>query len=211
MSAQQRVVAYRRKTAAERKQELINAGISCLGKGGMSAFTIDNICGEAEVSRGLINHHFRTKEELLVSIYADLTEHLVDEQIDDADARACLRRIIDTSFDAASFNTANLRAWLAIWSEVGNNDELNALHRSRYLSYSARISAALDRLAAELSLQLDCRGLARQVVALIDGLWLEYCLHSEGFSLDDARRDCIGLLAAYGIDLGADEKRGSIR
>lgn len=197
-----RDAAYRRKTAEQRKQELVAAGISCLGQGGISAFTIDRICREARVSRGLINHHFRSKEALLVRIYADMTSHLVDER-PCSDARARLRRIIDTSFDPAGFDRARLRAWLAIWAEVGNNEALNALHRERYRSYSARISAALDEIASNSGLDIDCTSLARQVVALIDGLWLEHCLHSESFSLADAKNDCLGLLAAYGIELAS--------
>lgn len=202
MASRQHNVAYRRKTAEQRKQELVAAGIACLGKGGISSFTIDNICREADVSRGLINHHFNSKEELMVQIYADMTAHLVD-QTAATDARERLRSIVDASFDVSSFNTSNLRAWLAVWAEVGNNDALASLHRSRYRNYSARISGALGQIALELDLDIDTTSIARQMVALIDGLWLEYCLHSEGFSLDDARRDCIDLLAAYGIDLDA--------
>lgn len=200
MTMAERNIAYRRKTADQRKQELVAAGITCLGKGGISAFTIDQICREAEVSRGLINHHFKTKEDLLVRIYADMTAHLVE--ISPAQgARNRLRTIVDSSFDADSFSTANLRAWLAIWSEVANNESLNALHRGRYEGYTSLIAAALDEISEEQGIEIYSTRLARQVVALIDGLWLEYCLHSEGFSLDDARRDCLDLLRAYGIEL----------
>jgi len=195
-----RTVAYRRKNADERKRDLVAAGIACLGKGGISAFTIDRICREAGVSRGLVNHHFRSKEDLLVRIYADMTAHLVN-QPPEVDAATQLLAIIDGSFDAGSFNRSNLRAWLAIWAEVSNHQALNALHRSRYRRYTARISAAIDELAADSELDLDSVSLARQVVALIDGLWLEYCLHSEGFSLAEAKRDCIDLLAVNGIVL----------
>lgn len=198
----ERTVAYRRKSADERKRDLVAAGIACLGKGGISAFTIDRICREASVSRGLINHHFKSKEDLLVRIYADMTAHLV-QALPEADAAAQLQAIIDNSFDAGSFNRSNLRAWLAIWAEVSNNQALNALHRNRYQRYTQRISAAIDELAARCGLALDSASLARQVVALIDGLWLEYCLHSEGFSLAEAKRDCIDLLLVNGIVLPA--------
>ncbi len=204
MAQAQREVAYRRKTADQRKQDLIDAGIACLGQGGISAFTIDRICRQARVSRGLVNHHFKSKEELLVRIYAEMTAHLV-EQDAQLDAGQRLLGIVESSFDAASFNTDNLRAWLAIWAEVGNNEDLNRLHRNRYRNYTARISSALSSVAQQRDLDLDSAAVARQVVALIDGLWLEYCLHSEGFSLEDARRDCLALLAAYGVDLRANE------
>ncbi len=200
MSMARSNIAYRRKTADQRKQELIAAGITCLGKGGISAFTIDRICREADVSRGLINHHFKSKEDLLVSIYADMTAHLVEVSVEQ-DARDRLRTIIDTSFDSDSFSTNNLRAWLAIWAEVANHEALNALHRGRYRVYTSLIATALDEISKQQGIEINSARLARQVVALIDGLWLEYCLHSEGFSLDDARRDCLDLLSAYGIEL----------
>ena len=193
-----KTVAFRRKTAQQRRQELIQAGIACLGKGGMSAFTIDQICKQAEVSRGLINHHFTTKEELLTCIYADMTDHLVQDSNFD-DARLQLAEIIETSFDEQSFNRPNLCAWLSIWGEVATNDMLNSLHQSRYRKYKSRIANALTSITEAERSELDADSVARQLIALIDGLWLEYCLHSAGFSLAGAKADCYRFLQSHGI------------
>jgi TetR/AcrR family transcriptional repressor of bet genes len=193
-------VAYRRKTAQQRRQELIQAGIICLGKGGMSAFTIDRICKQAGVSRGLINHHFKTKEDLLTCIYADMTDHLVQGSTSD-EPRQQLAEFIDTSFDEQSFNRSNLRAWLSIWGEVATNDTLNALHQKRYHLYKSRIANALTRIAETDKTELDADSVARQLIALIDGLWLEYCLHSAGFSLAAARTDCYRFLQSHGATI----------
>lgn len=199
----EKTTAYRRKTAVQRRQELIQAGIACLGKGGLSAFTIDRICREAGVSRGLINHHFKTKEELLLQVYAVMTEHLIVSETVSAGA-AQLVEIVHVSFDERSFSRSNLRAWLAIWAEVANHAELNALHRRRYRDYKLRIVTALQAVAAAQGLVLDAESVARQMIALIDGLWLEHCLHSTSFSLVDAQRDCYRFLHANGIDLTAE-------
>jgi hypothetical protein len=48
-------------------------------------------------------------------------------------------------------------------------------------------------------LELVVDNVARQLIALIDGLWLEYCLHSEGFSLAAAKTDCYWFLQSHGI------------
>ncbi len=190
--------AFSRKSADDRRRQLIDAGIACLAKGGMSAFTIDQICREAGVSRGLINHHFNSKDELLVRIYADMTDHLVNGA-ERFQAMPPLVAIVELSFDEASFNRSNLRAWLSIWGQVASNPELNALHRQRYGSYSERIKSALG----EVSTTLDIDSVARQFIALIDGLWLEYCLNSEGFSLRAAKDDCYRFLRAQGIEFDA--------
>jgi AcrR family transcriptional regulator len=193
-------IAYRRKSAVQRRQELIQAGITCLGKGGMSAFTIDQICKQAGVSRGLINHHFKTKEDLLTCIYADMTDHLVQESNSD-EPRQQLAQIIEFSFDEQSFNRSNLRAWLSIWGEVATNEALNSLHQSRYHKYKSRIAKALTSIATTDRTELDADSVARQLIALIDGLWLEYCLHSAGFSLAAARADCYRFLHSHGVTI----------
>jgi AcrR family transcriptional regulator len=195
-----KATAYRRKSAPQRRQELIKAGITCLGKGGISAFTIDQICKQAGVSRGLINHHFKTKEDLLICIYADMTDHLAQDFNSD-EPRQQLAEIIDTSFDEQSFNRSNLRAWLSIWGEVATNEVLNSLHQSRYRKYKARIAKALAGIAKTDRTGLDADSVARQLIALIDGLWLEYCLHSAGYSLAAAKADCYRFLQSHGINI----------
>ena len=199
---------YRRKSAAERRDELIAAGIVCLGRGGMAGFTIDQICKQAGISRGLINHHFNTKDELLVAIYACMTDHLIYEYDCENDLEL-LESIIETSFDEESFNRSNLRAWLAIWGQVASNEALSKLHKLRYDHYKETIKTALRRIsngmpngmANGMPNHFEVDSVARQMIAIIDGLWLEYCLHSDGFTLAAARADCCRFLSAYGIEI----------
>jgi AcrR family transcriptional regulator len=197
--------AFSRKSASDRRQELIAAGIACLGRGGMSAFTIDQICKQAGVSRGLINHHFKSKDDLLTCIYAELTDHLLFES-DAGDARGLLASIIETSFDEESFNRSNLRAWLSIWGQVASNEALNDLHRRRYGAYKASIKSALADNSTSNAVDFDADSVARQLIALIDGLWLEYCLHSDGFSLRAAKADCYRFLLAHGVNVATSDK-----
>jgi AcrR family transcriptional regulator len=198
MQQPKNAAAYRRKTVRQRRQELIDAGIACLGEGGMSAFTIDRICRKAGVSRGLINHHFRTKDDLLLKIYESMTAHLVDK-VEDGEPLDVLRQVIASNFDESAFDAGNLRAWLTVWGEVATNQGLQALHRERYAVYKSRIEGALRALAGAEDRTPDNDSLARQLIALIDGLWLEYCLHPGEFTLAMARNDCHHLLRAQGI------------
>ncbi len=186
-------VKYRRKNSHSRRQDLIAAGIRCLGEGGISNFTIDKICKQANVSRGLINHHFKSKDEFLLCIYDQMTAHLVEID-NNASAQQHIVGLIERSFDQNSFEKSNLRAWLAIWGEVATHTELRQLHESRYQIYKNNLVHSVDELAKAKSINIDADTVARQLIALIDGLWLEYCLHSNSFSLDAARNDCYQFL-----------------
>jgi hypothetical protein len=63
------------------------------------------------------------------------------------------------------------------------------------------MAAAIGDIAAELGLDVAAESLARQLIALIDGLWLEYCLHPDEFTLAMAREDCYQLLRLNGVAL----------
>ena len=189
----EKTVKYRRKDSQSRRQELITAGIRCLSKGGMSGFTIDKICKEANVSRGLINHHFKSKEDLLICIYDHMTTYLVvfDESLD---AEQRLLSLVSDSFDSNSFEKSNLRAWLAIWGEVATHKALKQLHENRYQIYHQNLSEIIDEIASVRMLTVNASSIARQLIALIDGLWLEYCLHSDGYTLENAAQECYQFL-----------------
>lgn len=189
--------AFERKSSVLRREELIAAGIICLGQGGMSAFTIDQICKQARVSRGLINHHFSSKDDLLLCIYAQMTDYLVRDVSHEAPHEQ-ITGFIESSFDKNSFKKSNLRAWLAIWGEVATNPELKSLHQERYQGYRQQLMTALSAL---VQTELKVESIARQLIALIDGLWLEYCLHSEGFSLYAAKSDCYQFLQQQGVNI----------
>ncbi len=188
-----KTVSYCRKTPADRRHDLILAGIACLSKGGMSAFTIDKISKQANVSRGLINHHFRTKDELLVCIYADMTEYLVKKQPDTFPQQQ-LEMLIEENFDEKTLKKSYLRAWLAIWGEIATNPALRSLHERRYKKYKSRLTAAIRGIAKSRDVRINASDIARQLIALIDGLWLAYCLHADSFSLKVAKNNCYQFL-----------------
>jgi hypothetical protein len=57
----------RKKDVAEwRRQQLIIATLLCMAENGIQQTTIEEITSRANVSRGLIRHHFKNKRELLI-------------------------------------------------------------------------------------------------------------------------------------------------
>ena len=60
---------FRRYASEVRAAMLVEAGLATLAEGGITAFTVDNICRRAQASRGLIAHHFGGKDGLLVAVY----------------------------------------------------------------------------------------------------------------------------------------------
>lgn len=209
MAAARRAPRFTRKETAVRRGELIEAALACLSDGGLSAFTIDRICREAGVSRGLISHHFDGKDGLLLAVYETLTAHLSEASLAGlrrlgATPAERLAELIEASFRPEIFNRRHLRAWLALWSEAATDPRLQAAHRARYADYRSSLANALRALARERGRAVDAKRLATMLIGLIDGLWLEWCLNPDAVSRKEARAACSELIESRLGPLAAD-------
>ena len=185
---------------------LIDAATRCLSEGGIAAFTVDRICKEAKVSRGLINHYFPNKDDLLVAIYKASLYASVNAAIAEAQKltgekgakppELILAAIVDANFSSDYFSKDNLLVWLSLWGEIATNAKLRSTHRKLYASYRQALAQAIDAVAVSRGRQIDAASLARSFIALVDGLWLEWCLDSRAVSAPAARQSCYELLEA---------------
>ena len=191
---------FARVDADLRRQMLIEAAIRCLAEGGIAAFTVDRISREANVSRGLINHHFDGISGLLIEVYEAMTQSMLaagrETLFFEGGPEERLTAVIDTMFRAPMFSKSSLRAWLALWGEVATNPRLKASQRKSYDAYRRAIGDALSEIAKARKVKLDGEALAMTVIALIDGLWIEWCLDSSVVDRDTARAAVYAVLEA---------------
>lgn len=192
---------YTREAPQVRRRLLIEAATRCLEKGGIQAFTIDRIRREAGVSRGLISHHFAGKDDLLVAVYQavlyeTMTQHITHLAAMPRDAPALhrLRALVDTSFLPETFERYNFLVWLALWGEIAKNPRLRTVRREHYETRRHHLAAEIADVAAGRNLTVDASGLAGSFIALLDGLWLEWCQDGEVVSPRQARAACWDLL-----------------
>jgi TetR/AcrR family transcriptional repressor of bet genes len=191
---------FSRESPETRRRLLIEAAERCLAAHGIQGFTIDRICREAGVSRGLISHYFAGKDALLVAVYRSSLYGAITDRMAVAGSAATptarLAAMIDVAFLPETFRRANLLVWLALWGAVATNPKLQKVHRSLYRDYRARLAEEIAAVAAERRMTLDAAALARNAIALIDGLWLEWCLDPHALTPADARAACLGLIEA---------------
>lgn len=165
---------------------LIEAATRCLSRGGIGAFTVDAICREAKISRGLINHYFDSLDGLLVEVYKSSLYASVNAQVSEARRRRAesagwspelsLAALIRSNFSPDYFNRGNLLIWLSLWGEIAVNIRLKAAHSELYDAYRAELAKDIAAVAVARGKHVDAPALARNFIALVDGLWLEWCL-----------------------------------
>lgn len=188
---------FRRYSSETRAAMLVDAGLRCLARGGITAFTIDQICAEAQVSRGLITHHFGAKDGLLVACYATMYDRFTAVLHPPGGTAPDLVHLVEANFAPEVFNPDSLRIWLALWGEIANHSALRDVHRSRYQDFLFIVAEAVSGFAQSRGKTVNAHTIAVLFIALSDGLWLEQGIDPTVLSRDAARMACYQFLESF--------------
>jgi TetR/AcrR family transcriptional regulator, transcriptional repressor of bet genes len=189
---------YARLSSAQRRAMLIDAGLACLARDGILGFTIDRICVEAKVSRGLITHHFRSIDGLLAAVYETIYGKMLADLETPKPAgvkpEQRIVAIIDVMFSREFFNRESLNIWLALWGEMANNPALLKVHRRQYARYRIDVENALNDVALARGIAINTNLVATMFISLVDGLGLEWCIEPKLLSARVAKDACYKML-----------------
>ena len=188
--------AFERQLPEARQLELIEATIECLKRFGHEGLSIRRIAAQAGVSIGLINHHFPNKNGLVAQAYVHFNSQLFRklrlavEQAPPA-PRKRLSAFLHASFSAPNLDQDVLAVWVVFWGMHRHSREIQRVHEQAYGGYLALVHELLEAAYREgerfpLELRLSAIGLT----ALLDGLWLEWCLNPRTFAPDEAIALC---------------------
>jgi TetR/AcrR family transcriptional regulator, transcriptional repressor of bet genes len=189
---------YERQLPEQRRQELIDATIECLKRYGHEGLSMRAIATEAGVSLGLINHHFPNKDELIAAAYRHFNTVLVDGlkaavHKAPAEARARLRAFLRASFSRPNLDPETLAVWVVFWGMYRHSPLIQGVHRESYQGYVQLLKDMLAELlqgAGPRAPNVDLRLAAIGLTALLDGLWLEWCLEPATFRPAEAIALC---------------------
>jgi len=187
---------YERQVASDRREALVEAAIESLKRHGHEGLSVRRIAAEAGVSIGLINHHFPNKDTLVAESYRAFSRKLADGFEDAVAAagphpRARLRAYFNAFFSRPNLDPQVLTAWIVYWSLVQVSPEMRAVHEEEGRGYGNVLGRLLADLARERGrVQPDLRLAVAGVTALLDGLWLKWCLDPESFRPKEAAALC---------------------
>lgn len=181
------------------RQQLILATVEVIAASGFADMTLAKVSQEASVSRGLVNFHFQSKEQLLV----ETLRYLIEEYraswtraIERASGpRDKFLALIRADFSPTVCNRKKIAVWYAFWGE--------AKSRPTYMDVCAKADGAfaetIERLCHELveegGYSIDASLAARGLRCITDGLWLELLMSPQQFRRDVSIRTCLQYMA----------------
>jgi TetR/AcrR family transcriptional repressor of bet genes len=202
---------FERQLPRERRQALIVATIQSLKRHGHEGLSVRRISAEAGVSIGLINHHFPKKDMLIAQAYRHFNSELVGGMRAaalqaPASARARLRAFFKATFSPPNLDRDVLTVWIVFWGLYRHSPEIQKVHGETYREHIDLVRAMLADWAAETGkLRFSLRLAATGLTAMIDGLWLEWCLDPANFRPAEA----IALCEFWIDSLGAEVLQGT--
>jgi TetR/AcrR family transcriptional regulator, transcriptional repressor of bet genes len=162
-------------TLETRRREFTIATLESIRKHGYINSTINTISEESGLSRGLISHYFKNKDDLLLFAFRYLTEllekfhrHVVSSWGGDSH----FDKLLASSMVPFLREQPYREVWLHFWSAARLKPEVSEVHRRLWGNYRSSIERRITVVVQERNLNLNIRNTALMYTQLIDGLWL---------------------------------------
>ena len=196
MSGAARKPRFERQVASDRREALVDAAIDCLKRHGQEGLSVRRIATAAGVSVGLINHHFPGKDSLVAEAYRTFSRRFTsgfEAAVEAAgpDPRERLRAFFNTVFSRPNLDPEVLTAWVVFWGLLRVSPQMRAVYEEEGRGYGDLLGRLLSDFArASGHPTADLRLSIVALTALLDGLWLDWCLDSSSFRPKEAAALC---------------------
>lgn len=190
-----------RKASKEtRRQQLIEATIDSLAKRGYAETTLADVADGAGLSRGIVNFHFESKENLLIATLQYMADEYANHwnsALDKAGGSAATRlwALVMADFDRKICTKRKLAAWCAFWGEAKSRPTYQALCGARDVKYQETVISLCTALKEEGGYQYVPETMALAVCATLEGLWLRLMM-GDGTTREDALSAAIEAIVA---------------
>lgn len=187
---------FRREAPEERRRQLGEAALRCIVRNGNAGVSLRQVAAEACVTQGLITHHFGEINELVAYAFDIMSEGLMNRMMQAVEAagekpRDRLDAFIDVSFSPMLFDKDVLGVWVVFWGLILHSPRMSAAQKNEYSGYLSTVGRLISDVAREEGFEIgDERLTAISFTAIMDGLWLAWCLNPNSFAPEDGIRIC---------------------
>ncbi len=189
---------FRREAPEERRRQLGEAALRCILRNGNAGVSLRQVAAEAGVTQGLITHHFGEINELVAYAFDIMSEGLMSQIMQAVEAagerpRDRLNAFIDVSFSPMLFDKDVLGVWVVFWGLILHSPRMSAAQKNEYSGYLSTVGTLIADVAREEGFEIgDEKLTAISFTAIMDGLWLAWCLNPNSFAPEDGIRICHG-------------------
>jgi AcrR family transcriptional regulator len=170
-------------TAEHRRAQMLTAALEVISERGYADTRIADVAERAGVSPALVIYYFKTKDQLLTEAirrYEDAWYEVGQRRMAELPtAAARIEEIVAMSClpEADPEPGSSWQLWLDFWAQAARNDEVATVRRKSDERWRDEIAGlVLSGQAAGEFREVDARGFAVTLTALLDGLTVQIAL-----------------------------------
>lgn len=178
----------RRESKAFRRQQLINATIDTLAKKGFAATTLVDVANRANLSRGIVNFHFESKEKLLLATIEFIAEAYGEnwraelEKVKDGSSAEKMHALVHADLNRKVCTPRLVSAWFGFYAEAQSRPMFRDLCWTRDKEYLSALRNLCVALKKEGGYRFDPDRAADAIYAVQEGLWLRLMMGSKSLN-----------------------------
>ncbi|WP_417416838.1 TetR/AcrR family transcriptional regulator [Hoeflea sp.] len=178
---------------------MINATIDTLAKRGYAATTLADVADGAGLSRGIVNFHFTSKDNLL----SETIRYLQDEYTSNwlamvgkakSDTASQLLAMVTADLDRKICTHRKLAAWFALITEAKSRPTYQKLAWERDDKYRTTLAQMCRQAKDEGGYAFDAQSTADAIYAMQEGLWLRMMLFGKDYKRETALKVALDTL-----------------
>lgn len=185
--------------AAERKNQIVNATVDCITKFGYHNFSMQDVAKKAGVSKGIIHYYFLNKDDLMMSVLAKVAgdiEDILHSDMNDSDTpETRLRVFMNVVFDVVRRTREYYQVNMDFWTQINQKEEVKEVIGSHYQKFRERAKIVIDEGIEKGDFKkVDSSDYASYIIAIIDGLSLQFLFDSNAFEYDKIVTNTVELI-----------------
>ena len=195
--------ARRTASRAKRRQQLIDATMKCIARKGLSNTTLGDVARTAGLSQGIVNLHFKSKDNLLKETLRSLADEYkaqFNRALESSGPSAAdkLQALMELDLRPSVIDRRKIAVWFAFWGEVTSRPTYRKICDERDQYYDE----VVEGLCATIITEGKYRGVSAASVAIAltsvtNGMWLSCLVSPKTFDSQQAMDAVMGLLHSY--------------
>ena len=185
--------------AAERKDQIVRATVECITKNGYHNFSMQDVARTAGVSKGIIHYYFLNKDELMMSVLDKVAGDI--ERVMQADMQASsnpfrkLEIFVEVCFDIVRSTKEYYQVNMDFWTQINQKEDIRQAIARHYAKFrEAAATVIREGINAGAFNKVDPLEYASYLIAVIDGLSLQWLFDEKVFDYDKIVKKASGLL-----------------
>ena len=184
----------------QRRQQLVDATMKCIARKGLSSTTLGDVARTAGLSQGIVNLHFKSKENLLNETLRSLADEYKTQfnktlEKSGPDAADKLLALLELDLRPAILDRRKIAVWFAFWGEVKSRPTYRKICDERDRYYDEVVEGLCETLVAEGGYSgLSAAAVTIALTSMTNGMWLSCLVSPKTFDRHEALAAVTSLL-----------------